>query len=442
MKLNIVKNILICLLVAATFIQVNALWLANGAVKPPWQSSGGGTSGTGAYLEQLTHPYRLAISADGAVFSLLYDSDSLTSRAITIVSAAVRANDFSEVNSVDTTRIYAQPAVLMEYAVSMPSDAFLSALGIRQAAFLSRVPSFDMIALLPATDSETAFVQFISTPDNLAYEYRITTNIQKQAINELIETSETLNQPLYYVSSLHDAAFEGVFRKNEFIPIIDSAYRYPNVIVSNPYAQNGEKLLNVIEKKVDVFFTVPGSKWTSNNQPFTYRDETTVVKYYATDVLEYTRYKTGDGTRTGFADNYAAALALLSIDNTIENNYYLSTATETDGKWSFAFDYTIGGFALTLSKRERARTGLDHILEVTVQNGVVTGYKRLIYNFTLSSDIYGYVNPPRQALLSMLSSGSADTGMDAFSLCYLVDEEPYLSLYWSMRIGDVTFTVN
>ena len=63
---------------------------------------------------------------------------------------------------------------------------------------------------------------------------------------------------------------------------------------------------NGVEKNADVFFDNPiGKTATKSKGVETFGDESTVVKYYSSGVLEYSNYKVETERENTFANNYS-----------------------------------------------------------------------------------------------------------------------------------------
>ena len=71
------------------------------------------------------------------------------------------------------------------------------------------------------------------------------------------------------------------------------------------------KKATVLKKNADVFFDNPiGKTATKSKGVETFGDESTVVKYYSSGVLEYSNYKVETERENTFANNYISALSV------------------------------------------------------------------------------------------------------------------------------------
>ena len=65
-------------------------------------------------------------------------------------------------------------------------------------------------------------------------------------------------------------------------------------------------------------------------------DESTVVKYYSSGVLEYSNYKVETERENTFANNYISALSVLKKDAYLDNEFYLDSYTvDNNGNYTF-----------------------------------------------------------------------------------------------------------
>ncbi len=438
---NTIKNILISALLILCVVQVALLWFDDTtAIEIPFIVAKS-PSLEGESLEDARKPARVIISDGDGSFIIRYNNLSQGMPAFDrIMMSCLSIGEYQGQQAFNWTKFSDRGVMAAEYNFLMPGDLFAVSLSQKTTNFTNRVKGFDLVFAAPA-DENSLTVGFVDQKSGLAQEFRVSDQNLTQSLIEVLSDGQKSN--IRYTLSEDLADLTGIFEKPGFVPVWNGELKYPGVMVSNPYEINGELLIDNIEKQVDVFFDIPASKWTSNTMPYTYKDETTVVKYYPNNVLEYSLYRTGTTTLDSFSQSYLAALGIIKKDGTITNDFYLTRyENDTDnGVWRFYFDYAINDIPLRLSEYMAQTLEISHMLEVTVVNGTVTRYRRLIYNFDLDkTEVFSAGISYRDVTNEMLTFGGAEDGsVDGLELCYRIDNEPVLSLYWAMRTGEATF---
>ncbi len=317
-----------------------------------------------------------------------------------------------------------------DYNYSLPADVFVKIYGQKGNMLTSRIKGFNRIVFVP----DEGKLRVVFSDEDTDYEYVLA--------KKSLEFKQNFNyETVNYVFD------EGIYQ-----PAWDGKFTYPTVSVSNPYTLRGELLLNTVEKNIDVFFDNAYNKWTGIvNDVYTYSDETRVVKYYKNNICEYFNYSTKKQSPDLLAD-YATALKFISIDTSVSNEFFLTGFESNEEKTVFLFDYIINNFPLAFSETLKADTGIEHAIMVTVENGQVVHYKKLAYNFTVDLDLRMDASVSfRQAMESMYNMGMLPivepTSEDIeelpqisdVSLCYRIDTDRQILLYWFLKFGDRTF---
>lgn len=336
----------------------------------------------------------------------------------------------------------ADPARLLDtqgyaycYTAAMPATVFINSYPQRRSILTSRVKSFDWVFVKPRSDSGISVI-FLDT-DSRAHEYRVDNFFLERRISENISGLAADGSRLKYV---YDREF--------FIPQA-AGFTYPEVLMENQYMDQGGLLLDYIQRKVDVFFGGAGSKWASSTaQIFTYSDEDTVCKYFPAesqnglDVLEYANYKVIDRRiMTMLWQDYNAAMRFISRDTAIANEFYLAAVEETGNRRSFYFNCAVNDLPVYISYMNAGQTGLAYPIEIVVENGVVTRYRKLVYKFTASGAGVTAATTFENVLNDLLTVGEspADVPLDAVTLGYKADTNSGMVLYWFLELEGMTY---
>ena len=207
-----------------------------------------------------------------------------------------------------------------------------------------------------------------------------------------------------------------------------------------------ELLMSVIEENVNMFFENPSvkSSFVGDQNVYTYSDADTVVKYYQNDVLEYSNYRTSAG-ESGLLKNFSTALNFIKSDALVKNEYYLAGYTQQDNDYTYYFDYVVNNFPMVLPdeyKRNDAENGaaaLKHAIEVTVRDGSVVNYKKIVYNFIMDDATKTAELDFERILSEAAASGSQEKISDVL-LGYKLERSQKAYLYWIIRLGEQTLS--
>ncbi|MFI3230831.1 MAG: hypothetical protein R3Y29_04685 [bacterium] len=265
---------------------------------------------------------------------------------------------------------------------------------------IERLEKYNLIIITPTQNdsSSNIKVDFVDSETLEAFEVVISNYDLNQEASEAINQLSFMGKNDYIFKSsldLIDSAYinsnfiTNLNNKNLFIPTPTKSQEYfllNTISAKNPLEIAGSILLTESEKYVDMFFEVPATKTTSSiNDIYTYSDENVVVKYYTNGILEYVNYKTQPSNNK---KPYEIAVEFLNRDTKIQNEFYLVdyNINQENNSYSFYFDYKLNGFPITLEQNLKQDLNMSSIIEIEVKNGVVSRYRRLIYDFYIESD--------------------------------------------------------
>ena len=343
---------------------------------------------------------------------------------------AIKNGRFEFIEKYNLDNILNNKCVIYTYDFIINTKYVKDIFNIKSKHF-SKLDNFDRIIIIPSKDLNYEIkVVFLSSKSLKAYEVLYKKESVNQKILDTIEDFKYLeNREFYFVSS--QEGLEQYFNQNEFLPKakLDSLY-IDNIKATNPLENGGGILLSESEKYVDVFFENPAIKSSLFiNNTYTYNDENIIVKYYPDGILEYVEYKSNI-SKNNKESAYKIAVNFLKKDTNIKNEYYLSNYIEDIDKTTFYFDYKINNFPIMLSESFKKKIDMKSIIEVTVEDGRVSKYKRLIYNFELSQD-YKVLKQDFQMLLDDKQK------LDRMYLSYIFDNpEEDISIKWVLDNED------
>lgn len=390
MKLNAVKNFIIAFFVILAVYQTGKLW----------------------FEDFSSHNFFYSFSADknevfddGALYSLdsiivnqgsdkalclrsgIYKSDykDVFDKAVKLAAEEGR---FGYGSVIDWNTVLTGRAVIYRYNYSLSGKDIANMFGFKES-LVSNI-SGDIDTVIIAVSPSRLDVIFADNKSSFGYNYSLDKN---QYIGTVYDTAGSIpeSRDIYYTSTVRNGF--NIFKNNLFVPQWQGGgFGYNTINMINPFEADGGVLLNRLEKNIDIFFDNPAAKWTSNmNGVYTYSDESTVLKYYTTGVLEYSNYRAGNNnSESSFYDDYTLAVSFLKKDSNIKNEFYLKRYEKNDERTVFYFDYKINNFPVVLSDDIKVSTGLDSIIEITVDGGRVSKYKRYVCDFSVSPDYQAF----------------------------------------------------
>lgn len=365
------------------------------------------------------------------------------------IKTALKKGSFSRLEELNWEKILSARCIIYDFGYSLKGSE-LTAIYNGKKSINSKIDSFDLIVITPNMNvPQSMKVAFLDTRENKSYEIELT---EEEIISKTYSTMTGLfsdDESIYYISSVQNG-FE-LFKGNSFLPRWNgNITEYPYLNMTNPMEEDGGVLLMSLEKNINQFFENPAVKWTSTvNDVYTYSDENTVVKYYTTGVLEYSNYKSANKAKPNFSKDYLTALSFIEKDVNINNEYYLEDYEINDDDAVFYFDYKINNHKIMLSAESKERTNMDNMIEVTVTNGVVSRYKRLVYEFNLVQ-----TDEPEVARVDFLSAVDKvfeeNTELDAqkdsienIELCYNANKsKEKTTLSWFIKINGKEYIID
>ncbi len=277
---------------------------------------------------------------------------------------------------------------------------------------------------------------------------RIRLSKEKEKIN--IEMYDSENKEKVYVLGyddvevvkMYDAIYELnvneiKYKKNRGGYTIDikDKQEVNNIEVKNPYLSKGMVVRSSVKEKVKGFFTKDTNTIESSvkDEIITFSNAYTVVRYYMTGILEYGYYNNEfRDNKLSIVEKFTVAKEFLKKDESIKNSYYLENYEEKDDKIIFNFNYSINGLPIYLSNEQKDKYRMENFLEITVENGEVTKYKKIVYNFIKSNKSMEYKQSKIEEDIKKMDYDEIELGYD-FNL------EREITMYWKLWKGERTY---
>ena len=324
----------------------------------------------------LVRPFRIVQGSGDGYFSVLYrdiQSSDQWYYGEQIIADVLQNGNFIGQTETDMMRILDAPIIIYQYAFNMRATVFAEAFGPRMSAVLvgSGIPQFDAVAIHVSDEGDnTLNIFFIG--ETYTWEFAL--------LNSVFELD---------IPSASENVHHLVFVDYRFVSRLTRHFTHSPVSFTNPYRDHAGQLnLSHIRGQISHFFANPATinQGVSAGGVYTFSNLSTVVRYMPWDVIEYTSFRTiSRSSPTSFVTDFSAAFAFVSSDPNIRNDFFLAGYEDLGRERVFWFGYTVGNFPIRLT--EYWHTGpecanpLIHPIEVTVDNGRVIRYRKIVYNF-------------------------------------------------------------
>lgn len=348
------------------------------------------------------------------------------------VAKILKKGEIVSDGAADWKTILKNRCFVYEYDFVMGSEEIEDVFGVT-GGNADRIKSCDTVVI--STENGVGRLRFVNSKTMWCLEIKM--NDSFNDVNNVFATFSNSSDDLYYISSVQNG-FE-IFKGNVFIPRWDGqSTGYSYVSAEMQYDDLQDK--TALEGEVNLFFENPAGKWsTTVNDVINYSDETTVVKFYPQNVLEYSNYSTeGYGEDNDFYANYMGALSLLEADAGVANEYYLRDWAFSNGEYKLYFGYKINDMEVVMSEELLKKTGMKDYIEVTASYGRVSNYKRYCTSYSVESGKSFVANRDFLTCVDEVYNGFEDAEglvVDEISLSYVDDGgNEKIALSWLMDI--------
>jgi len=323
----------------------------------------------------LVRPFRIMQGSGDGYFAVLYRDIRNSAQWFygeQIITDVLQNGNFIGVTETDMAHVMDAPVLIYQYAFNMRAAVFAEAFGPRMDATLmgNGVSQFNSIAIHPP-DGERNTLNIFFIGGAYTWEFVLLNNA-----------------PEFHIPSARGEMHRLVFEDDRFISRLTSLSHHP-VSFTNPYRDHAGQLnLSHIRGQVSHFFANPATinQGVSAGGVYTFSNLSTVVRYLPWDVIEYTSFRTiSRSSPTSLVTDFSAAFAFVVDDPNVRNDFFLAGYEDLGRERVFWFGYTVGNFPIKLTEYwytgPECANPLVHPIEVTVDNGRVIRYRRIVYNF-------------------------------------------------------------
>jgi len=407
---NNAKTIFLVFLISLSIYQIGELWLRDVLSRNFFYTVFADRS-TGTATDYFMTPSRMLINIGSLRFSTIYNpiGHEAKNTADSVLSALFSSGEFVQTHEdIDYFALLSNRSIVYQYRFNMPSVVFADFFAADEGFF--SFLSFNSVVIIPS-DVATNLIHVYFVDNYIMHEFRLISPLHN-TLNVQIQNANREAGTLYYASSkLMGFTFEG----NIFLP------RWPGhtVLIQSMVESN------IGERNISDFFSTPSSVWADERDGmFVYSDENQVLRFNTNNTVEYVNYRRSS-ENSSLAMDFGAAKRFIGRDTTVVNDIFLARITDMGDVRVFYFDYTINNFPILLSRGVRENTGLNHAIEVTVENGVVSRYRKIAYTFEVTPD---FVVQRTDALTLINSIG--DYNVQDIFFGYILNSSGEVNLDW------------
>lgn len=444
-----VKNISIILLCILAIYQTIGLWFEDISGRNLFYtfflSQSKNTSYAGEY--NFTNPQSIVVGFGNQNFNKFFmgkEEKYLNEKIKDCMKYMAQEGKFSDIGYIDWYKILESKAIICYYSIDMPMDSYIKAMGNNTTQnFSNKQKNFNALAIVPARNTgESLRAYFVNTNDNSCATFYYSKNNVSDSLYAAIEEIQKQSNNISYVST-YQSEFK-MFKNNLFLPQSTSkAITYRPLKFYNPYIDAPRE---IIENYADNFFENPASKWSDEDKDgvYMFSNENIVARYYPSGLFEYSNYTLNTGkSDNSFETAFNIATELIKRDENLPSEaIYLSKAKKVDNAWQFGFDYYFDNFLITMSNSLKQSLGIEHMVEIEVENGIATNYKHYVCKFEYIPDSKT-VDVDFSTALNEVMAKTNDTNIDDMYLSYVVDgNKTDLDLKWVVDIENKKYSVN
>ncbi len=439
---NFGRNFIIAFLMVLTIYQTGELWFGNFSDHNFFSLFNNSET---TYSKNVAYTLnRLIVNlGDNKVIcrgSDIYGSEYKTLFDKSVSNALLKGVVTENTGDIDWSNILDNRAIIYEYSCTFEGSDLSGIFNVKSDN-CSKVKTYNTIIISPRADNSFMRVVFYDSEKNTS----TTIDLKSDSIiGQCYETSsEFVNNDdgIYYISSVENGF--NIFNGNKFLPQSKSEiYSYSAI---EPHLTLTD--MSMIEKNANIFFDNAAAKnYTKNDGTYAFSDESSVVKFYNNNVLEYFNYSTKSKNDSSFTANYVAAINIIKRDSFITNEFYLDRYILNDGQYVFYFNYKINDLTLVPGENIKELTGMNSMIEVTVSEGSVDKYKKYACRYTISDKTVfntkvDFVSAVDEIYATLYKGANNAEKVDDITLAYIAETKTF-GLNWIVDINNEKYVVS
>ncbi len=421
-----IQNILIVILCVTVLFQVSHLWFVNLSNGQSLYKKDNKSVAQNVYKKDFIVPKRMLSSSGFNNFFAVYEDDAFSQTLKVTDKILIEASskaDFISQQTFTSDFLNKDKILIFDYSYKIDGRMLMEALNASKNNF-NKIKEFNEICF--SYEDGLINIYFINS-ETAEYFYYVLKN--DGLYDDLIKCSKSIYSDITYSYNLDK---NGLVFSDELIANVESQIAYNKVSSINPFTTiYGDSPRNLVESKVDRYFkNILYMKFSPSETAYVFSDTNTVVKYFNSGILEYSYYNvTPNSYEYSIVEDYAIAKNFIKDDPDIVNNFYLTSYYRNNFETVFEFSYVANNFPVHYESED----GLNDVpISITIKNNVVTNYKKIVNNFTISEETE-VINKPFGDAINIFSSTADDKSINNVSLGYkATSEEGDITLYWFM----------
>ena len=305
-----------------------------------------------------------------------------------LVNSKVRASEIKKVQDMTYEKLLGMQGILYEYALGLSIEELVG-------SNMKDLADYDLI--------RQVFVDMSTSNDHETNLYLVGEDIEKiyevtlydtleghQKMMKWFNHSEYTNSLVGYQASITSNKSQYI-KGNNFFPLSakEAPLEYEVLSISSPFEGLSEKEAEEkLEGYVNAFFANPLLKsvdeGTDGSVIFS-ENMKTYVKYSPAGTLEFKSTVESSNAKLTSVERLNKVMDFVQkckgIPEFLKEGLFLSSVTKnTQGEYSYGFDYKYKGFGVHLTNDTKSKLGIGHILELTVKEGQIISGKWSILN--------------------------------------------------------------
>jgi hypothetical protein len=449
MKNNGVKSILLIILIILSLYQTTRLWFDDLSDLNLFYNIINYNSEVKEQIQEdkvyFSTPEIMAIYSPAKEYLILKKTkkefNDLFIDSINILKAIFSKGEMLE-EVVPKHKLWEKRSLLFKYPFLIDSNLLLKDLNVKNINFDNETDKFNEIIIIPATDiEEYVYVYLLNDNyfDNIKV-YRIKTRNIKEINKKLEESISAIedNQALPNYMSSKNLGIK-LFNNNVLLPQEDTIYT-DVVYLKKPFYVDNELDEKKLEEYINGFFK-DNIKWKIGEE---YTDESVFVKYNNNGLIEYTNKDVQNKRDLSVVESYYLAEKFINIkDKRInEVEYYLSDYITESNKTTFYFSYKYNDVNIIMSSDYMEEANMNTPMEITVVDGQVISYKRVLLELDKYTKIPEKFNGDYTNVINkMLQLYPEEKNIKNMFLGYLLDfRKENMKLNWVIVTDNIVFT--
>ncbi|MCT4688015.1 hypothetical protein [Vallitalea sp.] len=413
MKKNILKTVILIALIVFSLYQTTRLWFDDLSdhnlfydiinYNTPTEES---KKDDGYYFIK---PDTMALYSPEEEYSLIKKTNKkfqeLFINSINFLKVIVAYGEIVE-KEIPTDVLWNKSNLLLKYPFLIESNLLAKDLNIKNLDFESNIDQFNEIIIVPTDGlNEYVFVYFINDKYyNDIQALRIKRKDIEVSNNSLSQSMKDIEkkQVLPSFMSTRNMGLD-LFTNNVLLPEKGSLYT-DVVYFKKPFYSEEELDSNLLEDYVNGFFK-NNIKWKLANDEdpdkFTYTDESVFVYYDTKGVVEYINNDFQNRKDLSIIDSYYITEKFINKKDKIINKqeYSLTNYVVSGNETKFYFSYKYNDINVNVPKDYLETLDMRYPMEITVLDGQVINYKRIILDLELDD----FIKPPEKFSVDYIS---------------------------------------